>query len=742
MDIDFLRQTTGNVYWKDLKGAYRGCNQEFAEFAGFKSPADLIGKTDRELFLSRFGETNVRYLEEVDQQVMTENITRVLHEIGVDAQDNAISFLTKKIPLRDINNNIIGVMGTSIDLSHLAHMQADIINYSMGNLFWKDLHGRFLGCNKAFANEIGFNSPQEVIGKTDYDLKLSDPSLIEKVMELDQEIINTGKEVVREEIGANSKGELRAFLSKKGPLRDNQGNIIGVIGTAIDITQQKRAERIKTEFLQNMRHDIRTPLSGIMGFAQLIKDEVKDPKISQYADNMMASSQALMNLLNGILEAIQITSGRIPHLKKKFNLKTVLTSILDLEKSKADKEHLALTLEFDKKIPSLLVGDDLRIHRIILELVSNALKFTPRGSVLIKAELVKKINRNLRIKISVTDTGIGIPEDKQNEVFAQFTRLTPSQEGVYSGIGLGLTIVKQYIKDLEGEVDIDSTPNEGTTFTINFPIKESLLSEKDKVPAAILHTQPLLTSHKKIKILLVEDQPMPAQVATELLKKMGCEVDHAKTGQSGILHAKSNQYDLILMDIGLPDVNGNQVTEEIRKWEQPQNEYTPIIGLTAHVGPENKRQSIEAGMDAVFSKPLMKDMAVDIFNAFIYKTKVMVMPTQEAKANNKIIDLNLGATIVGKDTAFAKDMIKTLVGTFPDELKKLKKAYAKKDWSGIYDIAHRINGGVSYCGTPRLQKASSTLQNYLMSGKTKDCETLYQKLLDEIAAVTSAFKKL
>ena len=135
---------------------------------------------------------------------MTKGIEKVLHEIGVDAQGKAISFITKKVPLRDKNKKIIGVMGTSIDLRHIANMQADIINYSMGNLFWKDIHGRFLGCNKAFANEIGFSSPEDLIGKTDYDLKLSDPALIEKVMELDQEITNTGKVVHREEIGARA----------------------------------------------------------------------------------------------------------------------------------------------------------------------------------------------------------------------------------------------------------------------------------------------------------------------------------------------------------------------------------------------------------------------------------------------------------------------------------------------------------------------------------------------------------
>ncbi|HEV2613901.1 MAG TPA: PAS domain-containing protein [Gammaproteobacteria bacterium] len=740
MDIDFINQTVGYIYWKDLRGAYQGCNTEAVKNLGFNTQTDIIGKTDRELHFHILGEENILGIEEVDQEVMTKGVEKIVQEFTVNQTGALQAYLTKKAPIRDKQGKIIGLIGTSLDMSPLMNMQADVINYSMGNLFWKDIHGRFLGCNKSFANEMGYASPTELIGKTDNDLRFPDPIIAQKVRELDQEVIRTEKEIVREEMSISDTGEEKTYISKKGPLRNAEGKVIGIIGTAIEITQQKQAERIKTTFLENMRHDIRTPLTGIMGFAQLIKGEMKNTKIADYADNMMAASQALMNLLNEILEVIEITSGHVPHIKKRFNLKTTLISILDLESAKAKTENLSLTLEYDKKLPLALLGDNLRIHRVVLELVSNALKFTPKGSVVIKAALKKRSGRNLIVEISVADTGIGIPEDKQNEVFAQFTRLNPSHEGVYRGIGLGLTIVKQYVKDLEGNINIISSPMKGSTFVITLPLQESLVPEKtvDTKP----EPAPLPLPHKKSTVLLVEDQDMPAKVATELLKNLACEIDHVKTGQSAILQAKAKKYDLILMDIGLPDINGNQVTKEIRVWENALNEHTPIIGLTAHVGTENKRQSIESGMDAVFSKPLMKDAAMDMLNAFVYKTKVMVIQEPNKKSNNKVIDLELGASVVGKDAAFAKSMIKTLVKTFPVELKKLKQAYEKADWNKVYDIAHRINGGVSYCGTPRLQKATAALQSYLNSGKTKDREILYQKLLVEIAAVNDAYKTL
>lgn len=742
MDIDILNQTTGNIYWKDLNGKFLGCNLEFAKLVGLNSPAEVIGKTNSELLNGRLSEENLRQLEIVDKEVTSKGVEKIVQEIGLDAQGKLMTYLTKKIPLRDKNHKIIGLIGTSIDVSQLVTIQSNIINYSVGNLFWKDLHGRFMGANNELLKMHGFKSMDEILGKTEHDFFHKDEARIKTVIETDQEVMTTGKEVIREEFGATPKGELKVYLTKKGPLRDETGKIIGLMGTSIDITQQKNAERIKTEFLENMRHDIRTPLSGIMGFAQLIKDEMKGTKIEGYADNMMASSQALMNLLNEILEVIQITSGHIPHTKNRFNLKTTLATVLDLEAAKAQSENLTLTLEYDKKLPLTMLGDDTRIHRILLELINNALKFTHKGSISVKAELKKRLSpRNLIIALSVTDTGIGIPEDKQHEIFAEFTRLTPSYAGVYRGSGLGLTIVKQYVKDIDGTIQVLSKPNKGSTFTVTFPLKESLIQEKPK-KTKFSTAEHALDKNKKAHVLLIEDQDMPREVAQELLKKLGCEVDIAKTGQAGILQSKAKKYDLIFMDIGLPDMNGNQAAKEIRIWEQVNDDYTPIVGLTAHVGPENKQQSIEAGMDAIFSKPLVKETALDILRAFVYKTKVMIIQPTEKISNNKIIDLELGAKLVGKDAAFAKSMIATLVETFPDEIKAIKTAYKQQNWDKVYDVAHRVNGGVSYCGTPRLQKAASTLQTYLNSGKTKDREMLYQKFLDEIDAVKDAYKTL
>jgi two-component system, OmpR family, aerobic respiration control sensor histidine kinase ArcB len=230
--------------------------------------------------------------------------------------------------------------------------------------------------------------------------------------------------------------------------------------------------KAKSEFLENMRHDIRTPLTGITSVAKKIREEVDSVKIKEYADSILASSNALQDFLNEILETIHVSSGRVPLYKNKFDLKKCLAEIVNLNLAKATEKHLDLSVYYDANIPNYLVGDVKRIQRIVLELVTNALNFTDTGSVKICACLAKKEDRNVIVKISVTDTGIGIPSDKQQEIFLRFKRALSSK-----GAGLGLAVIKEFIDDLKGEIYVESKLNIGSIFTCVIPLKEALLSE-------------------------------------------------------------------------------------------------------------------------------------------------------------------------------------------------------------------------------------------------------------------------
>ena len=311
--------------------------------------------------------------------------------------------------------------------------------------------------------------------------------------------------------------------------------------------------------------------------------------------------------MDEVLEAIRVSSGEIPKLKKKFILNHIMQHAMDLNKAKAASKRLNFSMDFDKDIPKYLIGDSIRIHRIILELLANAMNFTDSGFVKLTVSLASRHNREVIIKLMVEDSGIGIPKDKQQEIFLHFKRLTPSYKGIYKGAGLGLSVIKQFINDLDGEIYVDSELQQGSTFTCVIPLKVSLLEddtglledfdENIVLPSSQILSPSITTTTKvadikdlRHQVLVVEDNPIAQRVAKSLLTQSSCQVDVASNGQEALNLWKQNEYDLIFMDIGLPDMDGYQVTHHIRVQEVTKNRHIPIIALTAHVGEENKQQ--------------------------------------------------------------------------------------------------------------------------------------------------------
>ena len=648
-------------------------------------------------------------------------------------------------------------------------------------IFWKNTESVYLGCNENFAYIAGLKSAKDIAGKTDYDLPWSKFSA-NIYREEDRIIVDSGQSLEQREVPLiTAQNKKIIVLVSKRPLFDERGNVTGILGIYMDITERKQqevilqeakehaeaADKAKTEFLMNMRHDIRTPLSGIIGFAGLIKDEVKHGSIAEYADNMLASSQALLDFLNEVLEGIKITSGEIPLLKKKFDLREKLLSVVTLNQAKARQKNLWLNFDYDEHLPKYLLGDAKRLQRIVLELISNALNFTHQGEISVKVEFANEDHREVTFKLIVSDTGIGIPKDKLEEVFIRFTRLNPAYEGIYKGIGIGLTIIKQFIDDLDGEIYVDSAVGKGSTFTCIFRFKKALLEDEQGVDhsveimpikdAALTYTtltapQAEQSTKSDVRILIVEDSQIAALVIEKLLTRLGCHVDVAVDGQSGLIKAKLNTYDGIFMDVGLPDISGNEVTRAFRAWESnlEEDRRTPIIALTAHVETEEKQICIESGMDAVLSKPLTQEKAVDILAAFIPKYADRLLPLKATlpladettetlpTISGKAIDLELASKVVG-DVELAKEMLKLLIEAILEERKNLSKAYNDNNWKDIQAIAHKLKGSSSYCGAVRLNEASTHLQNYLKAEKTKLRDALYKQMLDEMDLVNQEY---
>lgn len=400
-----------------------------------------------------------------------------------------------------------------------------------------------------------------------------------------------------------------------------EGECIAITGVAIDVTKEKQSEfalkqaqekaeiaeianQAKSEFIANMSHDLRTPVTGMLGLAQSWQMNATSSKDREDASLLIDTIYELLNLLNEILEAINLGNSRIQEKIEMFSIKSLIKHNITLLQSAANHKHLNLTYQIDLDVPSFVYGNRIYLDRSLLNLLSNAIKFTDQGSVQVSISLEHLKNKTAILKFTVKDTGIGIPKDKFDEIFKYFSRLTSSYQGIYKGSGLGLYIVQQYVSAMKGTIQVDSTIGQGSTFILTIPFK---VSEQDKITEFTdslsselnLQNTEYYTHTEYVKnisaddriahVLVVEDNPLAARMTKQILQQARCSSDWASNGEASIEAIHSNHYDLVLMDIGLPDIDGLEATRQIRKICDTAT--LPILALTGHL-PDKKKRTV------------------------------------------------------------------------------------------------------------------------------------------------------
>ena len=728
-----------SVYWKDTTGRYLNCNFSYAEYVGASSVEDVIGKMDTDLFFSK---NIVRELMDDDQAVLKSK-----KPIVVEKRE----YYSVKMPLKNKKNEVIGIFGFSLDkvkhqndISRELRLLDEIIAVMPGHVYWKDRECVLQGCNELQAQDSGLSSRQMIKGKTAYDLLTQDQSEREKQEQAamtnsyDEEVMKSNKTMTFEESVVLLDKSIATFLSKKTPLHDEYGNVTGLVGISFDISDRKKSEESlkiakeqaeaanhsKTEFLENMRHDIRTPLSGIVGFAQLIQKEAATPKIQEYADNLVLATQALLDFQNEILDSIKITTASDALVSEPFDLKKLVKKVVDLVRPKSIVKKLSLKFLYDDHLPPFVIGDAKRLFRILLELMTNALKFTSEGEIAVSTTLLEKTEKGLILRCEIKDTGIGIPSDQFDDIFIRFHRLSAASAGLYEGTGLGLTTVKQFVKELSGYITVRSTVNEGATFIVDIP----LLLASDFVASEIVPEKIVVPTYvENPYVLLVEDHVMTAKVTQLLLFELGCRVDVATDAEQALEKVAKKQYDFILMDLGLPDTNGFLLAKKIRAhYCKP----IPMVALTAHKESDAEKRCLASGMNAIFQKPLLKSTAIQLLNTYLTKDTVM---------EKNIIDLALGAKRLNQSETAARSMLDLLRNNIDSDKKSIHDALQKKDWKILGDVNHKLLGGLAYCGAPRLESACRTLQDALQQADITHIQHYATTVLHEIGLFKSAF---
>lgn len=544
------------------------------------------------------------------------------------------------------------------------------------------------------------------------------------------------------------------FLSIKSPLI-KEGELEGVIGIAIDITERKKMEKrlaeakqkaeaatkAKSEFLANMSHDIRTPLIGMVGLAERLHQTIQEAKPKILALQLIELSKNLLEVSNELIEGAQSESGKLPILNQPFDLKKTMESAESLLRPLAQAKKLDFQIDCSAFQNNFRwIGDAKRIRRIILNLTSNAIKFTEQGFVKTHIQVEKKLSKKEEycLTIKVQDSGPGIPEDKRHQIFQRFAQLNASNDNEHSGFGIGLNIVHQFLKDLHGTIDLHSKEGEGSTFICTIPIEipkvidlKPLLEIKEKT----VEYASLQPNFPPLHVLLVEDNEIAAFALKHQLEQFRFIVDEVKSAEDALECFTKNSYDLVFTDLNLLDKEGYWLANSIRSFEKTSSKKSAIIvGLSAHLDKKKENQCIQSGMNIARLKPLTREDLLNLLNLYF--------PSAQDETT-QVIDLQTSAkNFYANDLKIAQKMLRNLVEGLPLEQERMDKSFAKKDWKRFYHRVHNLYGGCVFCGVPSLTEALAALQKVLRKKSIMEVATLYQKVVVEMQRLDEAYKKM
>jgi PAS domain S-box-containing protein len=664
--------------------------------------------------------------------------------------------------VKNDKGELIKVIGTGQDATDRIQEEemeklATAATKSFNSVIIADEHGNIEWVNEGFTTLTGYRL-EEVKGSHGESLRKGGDTGISESASYYKRVIQEKMPITYESKNYSKQGREYWTITTLTPVLSRKGEVKRIIAIDSDITLRKQMEedllhanqiaehslmkgnkalnelmkakkqleesvRVKEQFLANMSHEIRTPMNAIVGFTDLILKTQLSLEQKQYTDAIKTSGENLIVIINDILDFSKMQSGKISFEQIEFSISQLIATLTELMLPKSAEKNIKLSKSIDKKMPDRLIGDPTRLNQILLNLVGNAIKFTQKGEVKITVEQVSDNNDTVNLRFSVSDSGIGIPQDKLPNIFDAFTQATYDTTRKYGGTGLGLAIVKQLIELQGGDIKVTSHVNKGSVFTFSLVYRKNLKPEATK-KVSLNESEDVI---KELNVLLVEDNILNQVLAQKVLSDWGWKTDVADNGLIAVEKIEKQNFDLVLMDIQLPEMDGYEATHHIREKLLPPKSTIPIIAMTAHAISGEEEKCIKAGMNGYISKPFnthkLYQKIISVLNMKGNGTHTNNEEQNTMNNNNshKHTDLTYLRKLANGSDEFITQMLTLFIEQTPDAVGRMEKHLQEHNWELLGKVAHKMKPSIMFVGLKELEKDVKAVEEYA-SGETNTDE--------------------
>lgn len=600
-------------------------------------------------------------------------------------------------------------------------------------VLYKDKLSRILGCNSSFEAMMGIRR-ELMTGKTNESIW---PEKFRPLFEeLEQRLINEGTSQRTEIVLPYANGCSGHFIIKQSYFQRSDGSIGGTILSFLDISDQvaardaaETANRLKSQFLANMSHEIRTPLNGIIGMSELLLLTRLNEEQRSYTGSVQTCANALLTLLNDILDLSKIEAQKTKLEQVDFALADIIAGVSSINSYQLSQKNFPFSVKVSPDTPSVLRGDPGRLRQILLNLVGNAIKFTESGSVTLAVEVETREKHRITLAFAISDTGIGIPETMVEQLFEPFSQVDTTETRRYGGTGLGLSISRRLSRMMGGDIAVESTPGKGSTFTARLQFEQVPGSAGYSAAAENRQEPRLPQPHRLRRILLMEDNPMNRVVVTSMLEKIGHSVVTVENGRIGIEALKKSEFDLVLLDLHMPVLDGYQTATAIRNGEAGSTtKKIPLIALTATALQQDLDKCVTAGINGYLIKPFQfNDLQRCIDN---YAAAPLHLPmTVNMSTPPPYFDLNAALNFMDHDEGIVSQAIEIFIEQVPVYLEQITQKARDGSLTAVNQTAHTLKSSALTVGATALGMTAARLE--VIRALDRDTSRLLDQLQDD-----------